>query len=276
MTVTAAADARACCAAVYGSEAARFLLGDSFHPGGPRLTRRLVAALGVSSTDTVVDVASGAGASSVLVAGEVGCGVVGLDVAVAALAAARARAAALPLAATPRFVAADAERLPLRDASAAGILCECALCLFTDRPAAAREMARVLRPGGRVALSDVTAWPSRLPDELRSLAAQVACIGTARPLIETVELLEGAGLVVEVAEEHDDVVREMIGRIAARLRVARWLGAGPAGSVAGPAGSVEGPLARYIDEAERVLAAAARAAADRALGYGVVVARRPA
>lgn len=256
----AAADARSCCARVYGSEAARFLLGDSFHPGGPRLTRRLLRALEAGPADTVLDVACGAGGSAVLAAGEAGCRVVGVDIAIGALAAAASRAHPLELAAQPRFVGADAERLPLRDASVDGALCECALCLFPDKGRAAREIARVLRPGARLALSDVTAWPARLPEALRSLAAYVACLGDARPLVETAGILEQAGLTVEAVEEHDDVVLEMLGRIGARLRLARWLGGGP--------------LRAHVDQAERLLAAAGDALRSGVIGYGVVIARR--
>jgi hypothetical protein len=46
MTLAASA-IKACCAAAYGSEPVRWLLGDRLHPGGARLTARLVAALGV-------------------------------------------------------------------------------------------------------------------------------------------------------------------------------------------------------------------------------------
>lgn len=255
-------DARACCAAVYGSAAARFLLGDSFHPGGARLSRRLLEALAPRPADTILDVASGPGSSALLMASEVGCRVIGVDIAVGALSSATARVRALGLEQVPRFVAADAQRLPLRDASVDGALCECSLCLFLDKTAAAREIARVLRPGACLALSDVTAWPARLPPALRSIAAHVACVAGARPLSETASLLERADLVIETVEAHDDAIGEMLACIEARLRLARSLGAGP--------------LVPYLDEAHALLAAAAAALADGAIGYGVVIARRRA
>ena len=57
-------EAKACCAAAYSSAAARFLLGDSSHPGGAELTSRLIRALRVGPGATGVDVASGPGTSA--------------------------------------------------------------------------------------------------------------------------------------------------------------------------------------------------------------------
>src|SRR5919204_515983 len=54
-------EVKACCADVYASAAARFLLGDSFHPGGATLTYRLAAALRVGPGAVVCDVACGPG-----------------------------------------------------------------------------------------------------------------------------------------------------------------------------------------------------------------------
>ncbi len=116
MTVVAA-DARTCCAEAYGSEAAHFLLGDSFHPGGARLTRRLLGALDVSPAGTILDLAAGAGATAILAASETGCRVVGVDIAHGALRSANARARALASARRPCFVGGDAGRRRSRSRS---------------------------------------------------------------------------------------------------------------------------------------------------------------
>ena len=50
----------------------------------------------------------------------------------------------------------DAERLPLPDNTFDALVCECAFCTFPDKATAAAEFARVLRPGGRVGITDVT------------------------------------------------------------------------------------------------------------------------
>ena len=259
---TNADEVKACCATAYSSEAARYLLGDRFHPGGAALTSRLIRALRVGPGDEVVDVASGPGASALQVARETGSAVVGIDVAEASVAAARKGAAAAGLEDRVRFVVGDAEALPLDDASVEGALCECALCTFPDKPRAAAELARVLRPGARLAVSDITARPDRLPAELNGLAAWIACIADARPLDEMADLIATAGFAVETVERHDDALAEMVDRVQARLAAARMLGM-----------QVDG-LDGRLDDATSIAQAAAQAVAQGDLGYGVVIARR--
>ena len=68
----------ACCADVYAHPAARYLMGDSFHPGGLTLTSQVAALAGVNASSVVLDVGSGRGASAVHLAAEKGCRVHGL------------------------------------------------------------------------------------------------------------------------------------------------------------------------------------------------------
>jgi arsenite methyltransferase len=258
MSVTAAR-AKSCCATAYSSEAARFLLGDSFHPGGDAITDELARALAAGPGDLVIDIASGPGSSTERVERLSGCDVLGIDISPATVSAARGRAVARREARALRFVCGDAEALPLADASVDGALCECAFCLFPDKPKAAAEIARVLRPGARLALSDVWVDRDRLAPELLSLDAYIACLAEALPLARTAEVFTDAGLTIERSERRDEVIAPMLERIAARLRLARLIGGGP--------------LAGVIDRAERLVAAAEGALRDGALGYGIVVAR---
>ena len=243
----AAEEIKACCATAYSSAAARFLLGDSFHPGGAALTSRLARALQVGPGDLVVDVACGPGTSAHQLARETGCDVVGVDLAPPA-------AADAP---RVRFLRGDAEALPLADASFDGVLCECALCTFPNKEAAAAELARVLRPGARLALSDLTARRDELPPSLLSLQAWVACVADARPLDEIADLLAHAGFEIEQTEPHDDALAALIERIEARLKVTKLLAA------AGVAEALE--LVRDVRGAVE----------SGVLGYGVVIGRRP-
>jgi arsenite methyltransferase len=86
------------------------------------------------------------------------------------------------------------------------VVCECAPCTYPDKPAAAREFACVLRPGGRVGVTDVSVDPDRLPTELGTLGAWVACVADARPAGEYADILAGAGLRVTGIEHYDAAI----------------------------------------------------------------------
>jgi arsenite methyltransferase len=261
VTSMTAAEIKACCAGAYASPAARYLLGESFHPGGAELTSELGRSLRLAPGAVVADIGSGPGTSAVQLARETGCRVVGVELASASVAEAKRRATAAGVAARVEFLEGDAEALPLPDASTDGVLSECALCTFPDKHAAAREFARVLRPGGRFALSDMTAAQERLPEGLRSLPAWVACIGGAERLGTLVRLLEENSLAVEHAEHRDGLLAELLERIEARLQAARML------ALPG----VDGQVERGLE-----LAGAARAALARGeLGYAVFLGHRP-
>lgn len=259
---TSDVDVRACCAAAYASPTARWLLGESFHPGGPALTSRLARSLCVGPAQTVVDIGSGPGTSAIQVASETGCRVIGIELS-ASSAVGAARAARAPaVAGRVHFVCGDAERLPLPDASVDGAISECVLCTIPDKEAAARELARVLRPGARLALSDLTAAPEHLPAELTTLEAWIACLAGARPLEGIAALLQAAGFAVDTTERHDGALAQLLDRVEARLRAARIVG----GSLPE---EIRGGIGKGLS-----LVASARSALDAGLlGYGVVIAR---
>src|SRR4051794_39158853 len=77
------------------------------------------------------------------------------------------------------FHLATIDRLPLPDASADVVISNCVINLAPDKPAVFREIARVLKPGGRLAVSDI-ALKRALPPELGDdLMAYVGCIAGA-------------------------------------------------------------------------------------------------
>ena len=211
-----------CCAKLYESDLAKILLGDFFHPGGLKLTERLGSLLPLIQENRVLDAASGKGATALFLAERFGCQVVGIDYSGQNVADASELASAKGLSSLVRFERGDAESLPFPDKSFDAIICECAFCTFPNKTDAAREFARVLRPGGRVGLSDLTRGPS-LPNELDGLLAWIACIADAQPVDGYAEYLRSAGFELEKVELHDEALTEMVQQIGMKLLSAEVL-----------------------------------------------------
>jgi arsenite methyltransferase len=256
--------AKACCAAAYSSDAVSLLLGDSYHPGGTTLTRRLADALALTADRRVLDVASGRGTTALLLAEAFGVRVDGVDYSPANTALAQGAAQAADLAERVNFTTGDAEHLPFPDGVFDAVVCECALCTFPDKTQAAAEFARVLQHGGRVGITDVTAVPGRLPPGLTTLAARIACIADARPLAEYTEILAAAGLLTVRTERHDAAMTRMIDQVEARLNLLRLTAADRLADA-----GVD------LDAAPAVLAAARAAVTDGTLGYALLIAEKP-
>jgi len=255
---------KSCCATLYASDWVRLLLGESLHPGGLRLTDHLAKVIGLRHGQRVLDVASGRGISAIHLARSVGCSVVGVDYSLQNIASARRAASEHGVSDRVRFLAGDAERLPVEDHAFDAVIAECAFCTFPDKPAAAAEFVRVLRPGGRLGFVDLLR-SGPLPAELGSLAAWVACIGDARPVEEYLALLEDAGLRIALVERHDQALAELVEMVRTRLltvQVAARLTASPLPNV-------------DWAEVRPMLRSAAAAVADGRLGYALIAATLP-
>ena len=207
---------KTCCANFYASDWVRMLLGESLHPGGLALTDRLASVIGLRHGQRLLDVASGRGISAIHLARSVGCSVVGVDYSRQNIASATGAASEQGVSDRVRFLGGDAERLPVEDHAFDAVIAECAFCTFPDKPSAAVEFVRVLRPGGRLGLIDlVRSGP--LPPELTNLAAWVACVGDARPLEEYLGFFEDAGLRIDRVERHDHALAELVEMVRTRL-----------------------------------------------------------
>ena len=104
------------------------------------------------------------------------------------------------------FHLATIDRLPLPDASVDCVISNCVINLAPDKPAVFREIARVLKPGGRLAVSDI-ALKKPLPAEIgNDLMAYVGCIGGAIPISQYQQQLKDAGFAhVEIIDSGADL-----------------------------------------------------------------------
>lgn len=118
----------------------------------PRWRRFLVSRVEVGPDDTVLDVATGTAAVAIELAQRSGCRVVGLDQSEAMLTEARRRVAAGRLADRIELVEGTAEQLPFGDASFDGLTFTYLLRYVDDPAATLAELARVVRPGGTIAM----------------------------------------------------------------------------------------------------------------------------
>jgi len=146
--------------------------------------------------ETVVDLGSGGGFDCFLASRRVGSTghVIGVDMTPEMIHKARLNAKKGKYE-TVEFRLGEIEHLPVADGVADVIISNCVLNLSTDKPQVLRECARVLKKGGRVAISDIVAT-SELPEEIKKdLALYSGCMAGATPVETLRESLKAAGFV---------------------------------------------------------------------------------
>jgi SAM-dependent methyltransferase len=154
--------------------------------------------------DVVLDLGSGAGADVLISARRVAPTgrAIGLDMTDEMLELARSNAAAAGID-NAEFVTGYLEDLPLADASVDVVISNCVINLSHDKAKVLREAARVLRPGGRFAISDVVADADMDEATRADMGAWTGCVAGALTRKEFERSLADAGLVdVEIRETH--------------------------------------------------------------------------
>jgi SAM-dependent methyltransferase len=161
--------------------------------------------LGLRQGETVVDLGSGGGLDSFIAAPLVGPQgrVIGIDMTPAMLEKARRNAAKMALPQV-EFREGRLEALPLDDASVDAVTSNCVINLVPDKGAVFVEISRVLRPGGRMVVSDII-LDGALPERIASsVFAYVGCVSGALERGEYFRLLRAAGLgSIEVVKDTD-------------------------------------------------------------------------
>ena len=260
------------CADLWSHPAAQLLMGPALRPGGADLTVHLIDRAGLAPGSTVLDIGCGPGTTLELLAAA-GHRSIGIDFSPACAADATARDAAA--------LAGDAEHLPLRAASADAALIECVLSALPNKQRAIGEVARVVRPGGLLLLSDMT-LAAEFPEPLNTTLAWVACAAGALSPRGYSALLAAHGFAVESIEDRSADLVAMVARV--RRRFALFQGASGLGLVP--------PLEEFIgsdmtalgramlghDDLEaggrHVLGQVSSAVKDGAMGYVAIRAQR--
>jgi SAM-dependent methyltransferase len=157
--------------------------------------------------EVVVDLGSGGGLDVFLAAKMVGPEgrAIGIDMTPAMIERARANAATGGYT-NVEFYQSTIDSIPLPDASVDCVISNCVLNLAPDKPAVFREIARILKPGGRLAVSDI-ALKGELPEAVaRSMAAYVGCIAGAIRIDDYRAGLMAAGFEhVEIVDSGSDL-----------------------------------------------------------------------
>ncbi|KAF7125579.1 hypothetical protein CNMCM5793_001796 [Aspergillus hiratsukae] len=155
-----------------------------------------VAHANIKEGETIVDLGSGGGIDVLLAARKVGPqgSAMGIDMTKDMIDLAKRNAEAAGLSNT-RFIEASITSIPLPDASVDCIISNCVINLIPakDKPAVFQEIARLLKPGGRVAISDILARKELPPKIVNDMALHVGCIAGASQVAAYQEWLERAG-----------------------------------------------------------------------------------
>ena len=245
-----APERKACCALLYDSAPVRLLLGDTLHPGGLALTHLLGKLVDVQRDHLVLDVACGRGATAMAVARSFHCRAVGVDLGGESVAAASRLARESQVDGRVYFMRGDGENLPLAAGSFDAALCECSMSLFVDKLKGMAELARLLRPGGRLGISDVTVEPGCLPEELTGALGQMLCVADAPSVEGYRELFSAVGLSLVHEQDASDSISKLLREVGGKLAAFRFLG-----NLHGDAGDgYEGLIVQALGVLEKVKA----------------------
>jgi arsenite methyltransferase len=251
---------KSCCANLYADEALLFLLGPSLHPGGLDLTRRLAEKLGISESDSVLDVACGVGSTVGFLESTYKCNALGIDLSKKLT----GKASSAFKTRGFGFANADGENLPLEPESFNVVVSECSMCLMPESHQGIREAFRVLKHDGRIGITDI-AVRGPLPEELDNVLTSLLCVSQKVMWQDYSAPIEMAGFEkIEISDESAGLIR-MLDSIKKRLLLAELL-------------MGTGRLQVRSDQialGKRLVTLAKTGVEKRNLGYVMLTARKP-
>lgn len=251
-------EADCCSGALYGSAFAGLLLGNSWHPGGSDVSARLASLMNAARGELFLDLGCGAGTTARSLSERFGCRVIGVDMSPANTASAVQKTESRD---GISFLAGDGRHIPVPEGTFDGAVLECVLSTFSDKSTVVGELSRVLRPNGRLGISDVVV-EGDLPEELRSPLMDAFCVGRALSADGYVDLLERGGFRVDTVEMMKRETLDFLEQIRRKIFVAKLaIGVGKLKLDMGD-----------VDYARHLLSLAVTAVEQDRLGYFVVTA----
>ena len=183
------------------------LLGDTLRPGGLALTGRLAQVVGVTAENRILDIACGKGTTAFFLAGEYHCQVTGIDMSSQMISFCMDKAARQQKDRVT-FLLGDAENLPFHEDSFDTVISECSFSLLPDKKRAARGFWRVLKPGGKLVITDFIVR-GEADSAMRSQISSVCCLAGACKLEEYINILERAGFESPYIEDRSNDLRKV-------------------------------------------------------------------
>lgn len=175
--------------------------------------------------NVVLDLGSGAGFDCFLAAQKVGNSgkIIGVDMTQSMLEKARANALKYGYS-NVEFRLGDIEELPVESKSIDIIISNCVINLASDKEKVFREAFRVLKPGGRMYISDMVLL-AELPEDLKDDKDLLAgCVAGALLKEEYLRLLKNAGFSVEILDEDSDISKRQYGELPVEsLKLKAWI-----------------------------------------------------
>ncbi len=183
-------------------------LDEILHPGGLELTARLAEVAQIKPDSRVLDIASGRGTTACFLSQRHQCPVIGIDLSLISTALAGTKAQSEGVAQKVKFAVADAEYLPFADSSFDVVISECAFSLLPDKNTGAKEIVRVLKPGGKIAITDVV-LQIPLSADLKTQVLFDSCFSGAETLEGYREIFSRAGLVEGIFEDYSRELKKI-------------------------------------------------------------------